>query len=171
MPNSTWNLGQGDWNIGFNGRYEILPPEADKPNAHILHGLPLTSGTQQVTHLPHPVKVTTGQVITVSFDYKDKNWTKNTTFANARIFPAPDTTNGSANALQQVSFTSDSEKVKEVDEWVRFYKTFTVEHDGYLELIPTDNDTTGNHESFYRMMKVELSDKATTWIPAESDLT
>lgn len=171
LTNSTWNLGQGDWNNGFNGRFEILNPESDIPDAHILHGLPLTVTTQQVSHAIHPIEVKTGEVLTVSFDYRDKNWTKNTNLIIVRIFPENNTPNAQSNALQQVRFGSDTEDIQGVESWTRFYKTFSVEKDGFLDILPYDSDDTGNHEAWWRRLKIEKGERSTSWIPAESDLS
>ena len=172
LDNSTWNYGIGSWKIlEENDPYwEIIEPEDDKFRSHILHGKPTTLATQQVSQLPHPIEVKTGEVYTLSFDYRDKNWTSNINMMLLRVFPAEDTTNSQANSLQNIAIDNNKLGIKgEVTEFTRFNVTFTVTADGFLDVIPYDNDTTGNHETWYRELKVEAGEQATIWIPNEPE--
>lgn len=85
-PNSSWNIGKGAW-VFTDDQFEILEPETDKPESSILHGKPTNINFQQTYQMPHPRFVNAGDIIHVSFDYKEKNRTKDTSLAKIRIFP------------------------------------------------------------------------------------
>lgn len=166
LKNSTWNIGQGDWNTGFNGRFEILQPESDKPKSHVLHGLPMSITTQQLSHLPHPLFVNKGQEITVSFDYKENvKSDTNRSMLNLRIFPEENTPNSASNSLWSLSLTNKLMGTEEALEWKRFTYSFVSQFDGWFDIIPYDNDATGTHEGYWRELKVENGTVATPWTP------
>lgn len=174
LPNSTWNLGQGTWTNGFAGRFEILDADADKPESHILHALPTAVATQQLSNVPHPIAVNSGDVITISFDYRDLNWTKSVNMLVMRIFPEQDTPNSQANSLQNVSWSSHTFGVtSETTAFKRFTQTFTATASGWLDVIPYNSDNTGNYESWWREIMVikgldtQMPD---TWLPFVGDL-
>ncbi|MDT2735418.1 phage tail protein, partial [Enterococcus thailandicus] len=171
LPNSTWNSGQGTWTIGFNGRYEILPAEEDKPNSQILHGLPLTTTTQQLSNMPHPLYVESGQNYSIAFDFKEKNYTNSRAILYLRIFPEKTTSNNSANALWSQGLTHATFGiVANVDEFKRLSYSFKVPVSGWLDVIPYDNDATGLHETFYReIMLVRSTTVPNSWSPYPGD--
>ncbi|MDK4351690.1 phage tail protein [Enterococcus thailandicus] len=171
LPNSTWNSGQGTWTIGFNGRYEILPAEEDKPNSQILHGLPLTTTTQQLSNMPHPLYVESGQNYSIAFDFKEKNYTNSRAILYLRIFPEKTTSNNSANALWSQGLTHATFGiVANVDEFKRLSYSFKVPVSGWLDVIPYDNDSTGLHETFYReIMFVRSTTVPNSWSPYPGD--
>ncbi|WP_430599367.1 hypothetical protein [Enterococcus sp. DIV0179] len=171
LPNSTWNSGQGTWTVGFNGRYEILPAEEDKPNSQILHGLPLTATTQQLSNMPHPLYVESGQNYSIAFDFKEKNYTNSRAILYLRIFPEKTTSNNSANALWSQGLTHATFGiVANVDEFKRLSYSFKVPVSGWLDVIPYDNDATGLHETFYReIMLVRSTTVPNSWSPYPGD--
>lgn len=153
LPNSSWNLGKGAWLWTYN--WEIVDPEADKPNSHILHSLANAAGTQQAYQFPHPIYVNAGEVITIAFDYKDINWTKNINMLVMRVFPERDTPQGQSNSLQNVSWQSSTFGItSNTPNFVRFVKSFTVSNSGWLNVIPYNSDNTGNYESWWRELMV-----------------
>ncbi|GMC00388.1 phage tail protein [Enterococcus thailandicus] len=171
LPNSTWNSGQGTWTVGFNGRYEILPAEEDKPNSQILHGLPLTTTTQQLSNMPHPLYVESGQNYSIAFDFKEKNYTNSRAILYLRIFSEKTTSNSSANALWSQGLTHATFGiVANVDEFKRLSYSFKVPVSGWLDVIPYDNDSTGLHETFYReIMLVRSTTVPNSWSPYPGD--
>lgn len=171
LPNSTWNSGQGTWTVGFNGRYEILPAEEDKPTSQILHGLPLTATTQQLSNMPHPLYVESGQNYSIAFDFKEKNYTNSRAILYLRIFPEKNTSNNSANALFSQGLTHATFGiVANVDEFKRLSYSFKVPVSGWLDVIPYDNDATGLHETFYReIMLVRSTTVPNSWSPYPGD--
>lgn len=168
LPNSTWNIGIGTWTfnpVGDNN-FEILQPEKDKPKSHILHALPQTLSTQQTSNLPHPIPVKKGDDITISFDFKDKGWTKSSNLLAVRVFPDKDTPNSQANSLQSVSVNSNTFGItKNTDDFKRFSFTIKVIADGYLDVLPYNSETSGTYESYWRELKVENGTVATPWTP------
>ncbi|MEL0453863.1 phage tail spike protein [Lactococcus lactis subsp. lactis] len=174
LPNSTWNLGQGTWTEGFANRFEILPPASDKPNSAILHGLPTTSGTQQLSNLPHPIFVNAGVTYSLKFDYKDKNWTKSFNLIALRVFPEKTTGNSQANSSWYDYVTSSKLGVSGTTaNFTSFTYSFVPTSSGYLDVIPYDNDTTGNHEGWYRELVViggTIAQLPETWLPFVGDL-
>lgn len=168
LPNSTWNLGTGTWTINPVGdnNFEILQPEKDKPTSHILHAFPLTANTQQTSNLPHPIPVKKGDDITISFDFKDKGWTKSSNLLVVRVFPEKDTPNSQANSLQNVSVNSNTFGITEnTNDFKRFSFTIKVIADGYLDVLPYNSETSGTYESYWRELKVEKGTVATPWTP------
>lgn len=168
LPNSTWNMGVGTWTFNAinDKNFEILQPESDKPKSHILHALPTTANTQQTSNMPHPTPVKKGDEITVSFDFKDKGWTKSSNLLVVRIFPEKDTPNSQANSLQNISVNSNTFGITgNTDEFKRFNFTFKVIADGYLDVLPYNSETSGTYESWWREIKVEYGKVATPWTP------
>lgn len=173
LNNSTWNMGIGTWTLNpvNDKNFEILQPESDKPKSHILHALPTTANTQQTSNLPHPIAVTAGEVITVSFDYKDLNWSRNINVMLVRVFPEPTTGSSQANSLQNISLNSDTFGLSgDTKDFKRLSHTFTVTASGWIDFIPYDSDNSGKHESWWREIKVEYGDTATVWTPSKQDV-
>jgi hypothetical protein len=174
LPNSTWNLGQGTWTSGFAGRFELLDAEPDKPESHILHALPTAVTTQQLSNIPHPIYVNSGDVITISFDYRDLNWTKSVNMLVMRIFPEPDTPNSQANSLQNISWNSNTFGItSETTDFKRFTQSFTATASGWLDVIPYNSDNTGTYEAWWReimVIKGLITQMPDTWLPFVGDL-
>lgn len=154
LPNSSWNLGIGNWreNTVTNPSYEIIAPASDKPTSNILHSKPTTSSVQQLSQRQHPVFVKAGETLTLSFDYKDKNWTRNGKIVTLRVFPSPNTPNSSANSIWGTNINKNLNVNVDTSTFTRITYTFTPTVDGYLDVIPYDDDDTGNHEAWYREM-------------------
>lgn len=174
LPNSTWNLGKGDWSWPVSGSYEIVEPEADKPDSHILHSLPSTVTTQQARQLPNPIPVTAGDIITIAFDFKDLNWTKSSNLLVMRVLPERDTTPSQNNSVQNVSWNSNTFGItEETPTFIRLVRSFTVIASGFLNVIPYNSDRTGNYEQWYREIMVikgkecEMPDR---WYPYFTDI-
>lgn len=181
MPNASWNSGQGNWKLGFPDSFEILDPEADDPNNHILHGKPTKSQYQQTSQDPNPIRVEAGETYTLSFDFKDKNFTADFNTMILRVFDyeKPEdaegydaktgkvkggdaTSQSNANWYKNLS-TKDLGMSGGVSEFKRFSYTFTPSKSGWLNVIPYDSDVTGKHESFWRKLQVEKGSTATDW--------
>lgn len=170
-PNSSWNIGKGSW-VFTDDQFEILEPETDKPESSILHGKPKNINFQQTYQMPHPRFVNAGDIIHVSFDYKEKNRTADTMLACVRIFPEKDTVNSSSNALMEKYITPSvlGWSLANITEWTKIDYVFRSTVSGWLEILPYDNDTTGNHESFYREIFVTNAGKLHgEWSPAQVD--
>lgn len=171
LPNSTWNSGQGTWTVGFNGRYEILQPEEDKPNSNILHGLPLTTGTQQLSNMPHPIYVSAGQNYALAFDFKELNYSSSKSILFLRIFEGKTTPNTSADALWSQSLKHATFGINSnVNEFRRLTYAFSAPFTGWLDVVPYDGDESGIHESFYReIMLVKSNVIPKSWSPYPGD--
>lgn len=164
LPNTDFINGMGNWISYPNASsFEILNAESDKPNSKIIHAQAVSQTNQQCYLKPHNILVYPGEEYTVSFDYKDSNWSKTTTVAQIRITKTAD--DNSALEYFPVNVT------EAVPNWKRLKTTFTVTTAGFLSFNFYDNDSTGNHEGFFREAKVEEGNTATSWIPAESDLS
>ena len=170
-PNSSWNIGKGAW-VFTDDQFEILAPETDKPESSILHGKPRNINFQQTYQMPHPRFVNAGDIIHVSFDYKEKNRTADTMLACVRIFPEKDTVNSASNALMEKYITPSvlGWSLANNTDWVNVDYVFRSTVSGWLDILPYDNDTTGNHESFYREIFVTNAGKLHgEWSPAQVD--
>ncbi|WP_339012307.1 hypothetical protein VNN36_09245 [Lactococcus garvieae] len=174
LPNSTWNFGEGNWTFGAGTYYEIVDPEADKPDSHILHAKPSITTTQQIYQAPHPIPVTVGDTITVAFDFKDLNWTKSSNLMVMRIFPERDTPQSQVNSLQNIAWNSNTFGItEETTEFRRLVRSFKVTDSGFLNIIPYNSDNTGNYEQWYREIMVikgiecEMPDH---WYPYYADI-
>lgn len=170
-PNSSWNIGKGTW-VYTDDQFEILAPETDKPESSILHGKPINVSYQQAYQLPHPRFVNAGDIVHVSFDYKEKNRTKDTLLAIIRIFPEKDTANSAANALAEKPIKPSvlGWSMANNTDWVNVDYVFRSTVSGWLEILPYDDDVTGNHESFYREIFVTNAGKLHgEWSPAQID--
>lgn len=170
-PNSSWNIGKGSW-VFTDDQFEILEPETDKPESSILHGKPRNLSYQQAYQMPHPRFVNAGDIVHVSFDYKEKNRTKDTLLAIIRIFPEKDTANSGANALAEKPIKPSvlGWSMANNTDWVNVDYVFRSTVSGWLEILPYDDDVTGNHESFYREIFVTNTGKLHgEWSPAQID--
>lgn len=170
-PNSSWNIGKGTW-VYTDDQFEILAPETDKPESSILHGKPRNINFQQTYQIPHPRFVNAGDIIHVSFDYKEKNRTADTMLACVRIFPEKDTVNSSSNALMEKYITPSvlGWSLANNTNWIKVDYVFRSTVSGWIDILPYDNDATGNHESFYREIFVTNAGKLHgEWSPAQVD--
>lgn len=170
-PNSSWNIGKGAW-VFTDDQFEILAPETDKPESSILHGKPRNLSYQQAYQMPHPRFVNAGDIVHVSFDYKEKNRTKDTLLAIIRIFPEKDTANSGANALAEKPIKPSvlGWSLANNTDWVNVDYVFRSTVSGWLEFLTYDDDVTGNHESFYREIFVTNAGKLHgEWSPAQVD--
>jgi hypothetical protein len=170
-PNSSWNIGKGSW-VFTDDQFEILEPETDKPESSILHGKPINLSYQQAYQMPHPRFVNAGDIVHVSFDYKEKNRTKDTLLAIIRIFPEKDTANSGANALAEKPIKPSvlGWSLANNTDWVNVDYVFRSTVSGWLEVLMYDDDVTGNHESFYREIFVTNAGKLHgEWSPAQVD--
>lgn len=170
-PNSSWNIGKGAW-VFTDDQFEILAPETDKPESSILHGKPRNVSYQQAYQMPHPRFVNAGDIVHISFDYKEKNRTKDTLLAIIRIFPEKDTANSGANALTEKPIKPSvlGWSLANNTDWVNVDYVFRSTVSGWLEVLPYDDDVTGNHESFYREIFVTNAGKLHgEWSPAQVD--
>lgn len=170
-PNSSWNIGKGTW-VYTDDQFEILAPETDKPESSILHGKPRNISYQQAYQMPHPRFVNAGDIVHISFDYKEKNRTKDTLLAIIRIFPEKDTANSGANALTEKPIKPSilGWSMANNTDWVTVDYVFRSTVSGWLEFLPYDDDVTGNHESFYREIFVTNAGKLHgEWSPAQVD--
>lgn len=170
-PNSSWNIGKGAW-VFTDDQFEILAPETDKPESSILHGKPKNINFQQTYQIPHPRFVNAGDIVHVSFDYKEKNRTADTMLACVRIFPEKDTVNSSSNALMEKYITPSvlGWSLANNTNWIKADYVFRSTVSGWVDILPYDNDATGNHESFYREIFVTNAGKLHgEWSPAQVD--
>lgn len=149
--------GFGGWTpYPDNEDWDILPQEMGG-YAGIMHAKKSTRSNQQCHYLPHDVPVKAGETWTVSFDYRDYGWSKVTTIAQVRITETATSLAGLENfSLNTTEATTG---------WQRKALTFTATKDGYLLFNFYDNDNTGNHEAFYRKLKVERGSTASSWSP------
>ncbi len=127
-----------------------------------------------MSNIPHPIYVDAGDIITISFDYRDLNWTKSVNMLVMRIFPEQDTPNSQANSLQNVSWNSTTFGItSETTEFKRFTQTFTATASGWLDVIPYNSDNTGIYESWWReimVIKGLITQIPDTWLPFVGDL-
>lgn len=170
-PNSSWNIGKGAW-VFTDDQFEILAPETDKPESSILHGKPKNIGYQQAYQMPHPRFVNAGDIVHISFDYKEKNRTADTTLACVRIFPDKDTFNSSSDALMDkyIKMSDLGWSLANNTNWINVDYVFRSTVSGWIDILPHDSDATGNHESFYREIFVTNAGKLHgEWSPAQVD--
>lgn len=170
MFNSTMNLEFNGWT--YSTRYEILAPDPDKPNSHILHGIPNTATTQQLGTFPY-IPVKKGMLVHVSFDYSENklgNDPTNVIFA-VRNLPTGDINQSSANSQEQWYYRrSDMPTQNIVNVFTRFDFYCKVTLDGFLCIIPSDSSNTGTHHSYYREIMVTAGGSLQgDWSPAYSD--
>lgn len=162
QPETSLLSGMGTWSsYPTAGLWEVLPPQ-DGISAGIMHSKPATQNNQQSYIIPHNIPVTAGETYTVSFDYKDLNWSSQITIAQIRIIA----TNNGLAALESFSIRP----TEGTPDWQRKSFTFTANESGFLAFFYYCSDTTGNYEGFYRRLKVEKGNKSTQWLPSEIGL-
>lgn len=148
LTNSTWQLGGGNWQYNVN-EWEIISPEPDKPQSNIARSKVTTSTTKQLYQNPHPVKVRAGQIIVVSFDYKESAEVSH--FFTVRNFIAQDTPNGDANSQEVWSAKRSEIEKANAQGWSRVTMRFVTTKDGFLDFLPYNNSTTATN-SFREIM-------------------
>lgn len=150
LTNSTWQLGGGNWQYNVN-QWQIVEAHADKPTSNIAKGLVNSNIYQQMNgQNPHPVKVSAGQIIVVSFDYRESG-TVDTFFA-VRNFATADA--GTTSADAQEEFMANRSQIERVDPngWSRVTMRFVVTKDGFLDFIPYNSST--QYENAFRELMV-----------------
>lgn len=159
-PNSSWNVGKGLW-VYNDDQFEILTAESDKPESPILHGKRSTINYQQAYQMPHPIFVNEGDVIHITMDYKELNRMSDSLIFVVRIFPEKDTLNSSSNALVNKYITPSTLgwDISNISSWRKIEYIFRSTASGWIDIMPYDNDVTGNHESFYREIFLSNSGK------------
>ena len=170
-PNSSWNVGKGLW-VYNDDQFEILTAESDKPESPILHGKRSTINYQQAYQMPHPIFVNEGDVIHITMDYKELNRMSDSLIFVVRIFPEKDTLNSSSNALVNKYITPSTLgwDISNISSWRKIEYIFRSTASGWIDIMPYDNDVTGNHESFYREIFLSNSGKYHgDWGPAQVD--
>lgn len=150
LTNSTWQLGGGNWQYNVN-QWQIVEAHADKPSSNIAKGLVNSNIYQQMNgQNPHPVKVSAGQIIVVSFDYRESG-TVDTFFA-VRNFATADA--GTTSADAQEEFMANRSQIERADQngWSRVTMRFVVTKDGFLDFIPYNSST--QYENAFREIMV-----------------
>jgi phage minor structural protein len=167
LPNSTWNKGNESWTGSLSSTFEILPPEADKPNSSIFKITPTSTSSQKSSH---SIPIVPGKEYTVSVDVKLDTYKNNSALLFIlRTFPEKDTVNSGANALQTIYVARFSD-VLEGGKWQRITYTFTPTAGAWLKAIPYNSDNLGGVPSYFREIKIEEGNKATSWTAAPEDL-
>lgn len=148
LTNSTWQLGGGNWQYNVN-EWEIISSQPDKPQSNIARSKVTASNIKQLYQIPHPVKVKAGQIIVVSFDYKES--ASISQFFAVRSFVAQDTPNSSANAQESWSAKRSEIESPNAQGWSRVTMRFVTTKDGFLDFLPYNNSTTATN-SFREIM-------------------
>lgn len=143
LTNSTWQLGGGNWQYNVN-EWDILPPEMDKPTSNIAHSKANVNPLQAIWQLPNPVQVKAGQIIVVSFDYRES--------APAPVYfairNALDKATAPNNANNQEQWILSRSLITPPDGsgWTRVTFRFIVNYNGFLNFIPVNSGTTGTND-------------------------
>lgn len=148
LTNSTWQLGGGNWQYNVN-EWDILPADVDKPTSNIAQSKVTSSNIKQMYQNQHPVKVKAGQIIVVSFDYKES--AEVSQFFAVRSFVAQDTPNSSANAQESWGAKRSQIERANAQGWSRVTMRFVTTKDGFLDFIPYNNSATATN-SFREIM-------------------
>ncbi|USI66793.1 hypothetical protein LMK05_05810 [Lactococcus petauri] len=180
LPNSTWNFGKGNWTfpVGTGSLFGILDPEDDKPSSSILHALPSSSGSQQLSNIPHPVWINAGEIITLAWDYRENQIpNKDSSLFALRVFPEVDTPNSQANSLWfdniPHSKVHPDWAINPIVDWNRFMYSVTVPVSGWFDTVVYDSDTSGTHESWFRelmLIKGKPCEMPDHWYPYYADV-
>ncbi|MDG6145879.1 fibronectin type III domain-containing protein [Lactococcus formosensis] len=171
---SNSNFDKGLWDDEYpRGTYNLIPPEKDKPTKNILHGIKSTVGNQQIGAKPLSIYVEKDKNYTISFDYRDKGFTTSKTLLVIRAFDTENpTSTGSANSLWEQTFTHSIFGIStESSSFQSISTIFKAKSDGWLSLRVYDSDSSGNHESWYRDIKIEQGSISTPCMPHESEVT
>jgi len=175
LPNSTWNLGCGDWRWGSNNSSQIaqiLPPTPDKPYSSILRLLGNTSTSQQVWQMPYPIKCSAGDTYYISFDVRILGYSANSNIFTLRNFATPSISNTQANSQEYIMY-SKSNLASVINSnttgFVRVYLSYTVTRSGYLALIPYSSNASGAEIIDFREIMVTKNTPHEKWFPATQD--
>lgn len=170
LPNSTWNLGFGRWGGASIFQFEVISPEDDKPTSNILASMPSRSATKEIGNIPHPIKVSSGETYTISFDYKEDpiTYMSDRPIFAIRVFPDANTDQWSQFAIEEWTVVANSSK-EDLTVWKRYEKTVTINTSGYLDVYPKNTLEHWTHRSYWRELKIEEGTQATTWVPNKED--
>ncbi len=141
MVVATWQYDVNEW--------EIITSEPDKPQSNIARSKVTANTTKQMYQIPHPVKVKAGQIIVVSFDYKES--ASISQFFAVRSFVAQDTPNSSANTQESWGAKRSEIESPNAQGWSRVTMRFVTTKDGFLDFLPYNNSTTATN-SFREIM-------------------
>lgn len=149
LTNSTGQLGDGNWIIPVN-TWEILSPEKDKPTSNIFHSKGSTTANDLIYQNPHPIQVKAGQIIVVSFDYKE-NASCGEMFS-IRTFSGAN--KGPGEFLENWNIPRSLFEKNIQDEWIRVTYRVLVKKDGYLDLILANRSTNASAQNWFREIMV-----------------
>ena len=149
LTNSTGQLGDGNWIIPVN-TWEILSPEKDKPTSNIFHSKGSTSVSDMIYQNPHPIQVKAGQIIVVSFDYKE-NMSCGEMFS-IRTFS--EANKGPAEFLENWNVPRSLLEKSIQNEWIRVTYRLLVRKDGYLDFILANRSTNASAQNWFREIMV-----------------
>ena len=149
LTNSTGQLGDGNWIIPVN-TWEILSPEKDKPTSNIFHSKGSTSVSDMIYQNPHPIQVKAGQIIVVSFDYKE-NMSCGEMFS-IRTFS--EANKGPAEFLENWNVPRSLLEKSIQNEWIRVTYRLLVRKDGYLDFILANRSANASAQNWFREIMV-----------------
>lgn len=149
LTNSTGQLGDGNWIIPVN-TWEILSPEKDKPTSNIFHSKGSTSVNDMIYQNPHPIQVKAGQIIVVSFDYKE-NMACGEMFS-IRTFSEDN--KGPAEFLENWNVPRSLLEKNIQDEWIRVTHRILVRKNGYLDFILANRSANASAQNWFREIMV-----------------
>src|SRR5690606_12590887 len=184
LKNSTFNFGFEGWHIYASIYGEILPPEADKPNASILQLHHINDNQDSNLNIPiynlnrFYLNPKPGDTITISFDFycENENQIPAGTIMTFRRFEVP---TGGTPLLPVFDIAySNSDAYNVFGKWVRVKRTFVFNESnafsGWYAFAAylSNSSTSGVREAKYkyREIKVELGNTATDWTPAPEDI-
>ena len=151
LTNSTGQLGDGNWIIPVN-TWEILSPEKDKPTSNIFHSKGSTSVNDMIYQNPHPIQVKSGQIIVVSFDYKENASCGN--MFSIRNFVEPNKGSAAAEAQENWDVPRSLLEKSIQDEWIRVTYRLLVRKDGYLDFILANRSANASTQNWFREIMV-----------------
>ena len=151
LTNSTGQLGDGNWIIPVN-TWEILSPEKDKPTSNIFHSKGSTSINDMIYQNPHPIQVKSGQIIVVSFDYKENASCGN--MFSIRNFVEPNKGLAAAEAQENWDVPRSLLEKSIQDEWIRVTYRLLVRKDGYLDFILSNRSANASAQNWFREIMV-----------------
>lgn len=151
LTNSTGQLGDGNWIIPVN-TWEILSPEKDKPTSNIFHSKGSTSVNDMIYQNPHPIQVKSGQIIVVSFDYKENESCGN--MFSIRNFAEPNKGLASAEAQENWDVPRSLLEKSIQNEWIRVTYRLLVRKNGYLDFILANRSANASSQNWFREIMV-----------------
>lgn len=151
LTNSTGQLGDGNWIIPVN-TWEILSPEKDKPTSNIFHSKGSTSINDMIYQNPHPIQVKSGQIIVVSFDYKENASCGN--MFSIRNFVEPNKGLAASEAQENWDVPRSLLEKSIQDGWIRVTYRLLVRKDGYLDFILSNRSANASAQNWFREIMV-----------------